>query len=163
MKKQLKNKKVLIALIGVCIVLAAALSVFIYYKTGLKAVSSRETPTSFQVQPGETSEAVLDKLQTQELIRNKTVAKLYMKFHGLSDIKAGNFKLDARWDTPKILETLNDSKQANADDIKITFKEGRCLSEHADKKIFISKQGYSECAVQGEARGISVSGNLQLP
>ena len=43
-----------------------------------------------------------------------------MKFHGLSDIKAGNFKLDARWDT----ETLNDSKQANADDIKITFKEG---------------------------------------
>ena len=29
-----------------------------------------------------------------------------------------------RWDTPKILETLNDSKQANADDIKITFKEG---------------------------------------
>lgn len=87
MKKQLKNKKVLIALISVCIVLAAALSVFIYYKTGLKAVSSRETPTSFQVQPGETSEAVLDKLQTQELIRNKTVAKLYMKFHGLSDIK----------------------------------------------------------------------------
>ena len=124
MKKQLKNKKVLIALISVCIVLAAALSVFIYYKTGLKAVSSRETPTSFQVQPGETSEAVLDKLQTQELIRNKTVAKLYMKFHGLSGIKAGNFKLDARWDTPKILETLNDSKQANADDIKITFKEG---------------------------------------
>ena len=124
MKKQLKNKKVLIALISVCIVLAAALSVFIYYKTGLKAVSSRETPTSFQVQPGETSEAVLDKLQTQELIRNKTVAKLYMKVHGLSDIKAGNFKLDARWDTPKILETLNDSKQANADDIKITFKEG---------------------------------------
>ena len=124
MKKQLKNKKVLIALISVCIVLAAALSVFIYYKTGLKAVSSRETPTSFQVQPGETSEAVLDKLQTQELIRNKTVAKLYMKFPGLSDIKAGNFKLDARWDTPKILETLNDSKQANADDIKITFKEG---------------------------------------
>ena len=124
MKKQLKNKKVLIALVSVCIVLAAALSVFIYYKTGLKAVSSRETPTSFQVQPGETSEAVLDKLQTQELIRNKTVAKLYMKFHGLSDIKAGNFKLDARWDTPKILETLNDSKQANADDIKITFKEG---------------------------------------
>lgn len=124
MKKQLKNKKVLIALISVCIVLAAALSVFIYYKTGLKAVSSRETPTSFQVQPGETSEAVLDKLQTQELIRNKTVAKLYMKFNGLSDIKAGNFKLDARWDTPKILETLNDSKQANADDIKITFKEG---------------------------------------
>ena len=57
MKKQLKNKKVLIALISVCIVLAAALSVFIYYKTGLKAVSSRETPTSFQVQPGETSEA----------------------------------------------------------------------------------------------------------
>ena len=124
MKKQLKNKKVLIALISVCIVLAAALSVFIYYKTGLKAVASRETPTSFQVQPGETSEVVLDKLQTQELIRNKTVAKLYMKFHGLSDIKAGNFKLDARWDTPKILETLNDSKQANADDIKITFKEG---------------------------------------
>lgn len=124
MKKQLKNKKVLIALVSVCIVLAAALSVFIYYKTGLKAVASRETPTSFQVQPGETSEVVLDKLQTQELIRNKTVAKLYMKFHGLSDIKAGNFKLDARWDTPKILETLNDSKQANADDIKITFKEG---------------------------------------
>ncbi len=124
MKTQLKNKKALIALISVCIVLAAALSVFVYYKTGLKAVASRETPTSFQVQPGETSEAVLDKLQTQELIRNKTVAKLYMKFHGLGDIKAGNFKLDAGWDTPKILETLNDSKQANADDIKITFKEG---------------------------------------
>ena len=114
----------LIALISVCIVLAAVLSVFVYYKTGLKAVASREAVTAFSVQPGETSEAVLDKLQKQELIRNKTAAKLYMKFHGLSDIKAGNFKLDAGWDTPKILETLNDSKQANADDIKITFKEG---------------------------------------
>lgn len=124
MKTQLKNKKVLIALISVCIVLAAALSMVVYYKTGLKAVASSETVTSFSVQQGETSEIVLDNLQKQELIRNKTVAKLYMKFHGLSDIKAGNFKLDAKWDTPKILETLNDSKQADADDIKITFKEG---------------------------------------
>lgn len=124
MKTQLKNKKVLIALISVCIVLAAALSMVVYYKTGLKAVASSETVTSFSVQQGETSEIVLDNLQKQELIRNKMVAKLYMKFHGLSDIKAGNFKLDAKWDTPKILETLNDSKQADADDIKITFKEG---------------------------------------
>lgn len=124
MKTQLKNKKVLIALISVCIVLAAALSMVVYYKTDLKAVASSETVTSFSVQQGETSEIVLDNLQKQELIRNKTVAKLYMKFHGLSDIKAGNFKLDAKWDTPKILETLNDSKQADADDIKITFKEG---------------------------------------
>lgn len=124
MKTQLKNKKVLIALISVCIVLAAVLSVFVYYKTGLKAVASKETVTSFVVQQGETSEIVLDNLQKQKLIRNKTVAKLYMKFHGLNDIKAGNFKLDAKWDTPKILETLNDSKQTNADDIKITFKEG---------------------------------------
>lgn len=124
MKTQLKNKKVLIALISVCIVLAAALSMVVYYKIGLKAVASSETVTSFSVQQGETSEIVLDNLQKQELIRNKTVAKLYMKFHGLSDIKAGNFKLDAKWDTPKILETLNDSKQADGDDIKITFKEG---------------------------------------
>ena len=77
MKTQLKNKKVLIALISVCIVLAAVLSVFVYYKTGLKAVASREAVTAFSVQPGETSEAVLDKLQKQELIRNKTAAKLY--------------------------------------------------------------------------------------
>ena len=52
MKTQLKNKKVLIALISVCIVLAAVLSVFVYYKTGLKAVADvykRQPPRSVSV------------------------------------------------------------------------------------------------------------------
>lgn len=124
MKTQPKNKKTLIALLSVCVVIVALLSVFIYYRTGLKAVSSQESIVSFTVAQGEQSEQVLDHLQEQDIIRNKTMAKLYMKLHGLGDIKAGNFQLDTSWDTPTILETLNDVEQARADDIQITFREG---------------------------------------
>lgn len=142
MKTQLKNKKVLIALVSVCIIVAAALSVFVYYKTGLKAAGSK-TAVTFTVEQGENSDIVLSRLQEQKLIRNKTVAKLYMKFHGLNDIKAGNFKLEADWDTPQILEALNDVKQADAGDIKITFKEGMWAKDVAaliEQKTGVSKK-----------------------
>lgn len=95
-----------------------------FYQSNLQAVSSSDKTVMFQIREGQTSDQIITNLKEQKLIKNTTVTKLYMKMHGLSDMKAGFFDLNRSWDTEKILKTLNDSKKAKQDQVVITFKEG---------------------------------------
>ena len=124
MKKQLENKYVKIGIACLCVVLLLFIAGFVYYNQSLKAVSSEEKAVALSVEEGSTSDQIIQQLDDSNLIRNKTMTKLYMKIHGLTNIKAGNFILYTSWDTPKILEALNDAEMANADEVLITFREG---------------------------------------
>lgn len=133
------NRKAQIIVVCAALLLAVVLGVGVYYKTSLKAVSATSKPVTFQVAQGMGNDAVLAQLKEKKLIRNTTMAKLYMKLHGLNDIKAGNFAMDASWDTPKVLETLNSVKQAKANETLITFKEGMWAKDVA--KLIEQKMG----------------------
>lgn len=123
MKNQ-QSKYVKIAVACICAVIVLFIAGFIYYSQSLKPISSEEKAVALNVEEGATSDQIIQQLDDSNLIRNKTVTKLYMKLHGLSNIKAGSFILYTSWDTPKILETLNDADKANEGDVKITFREG---------------------------------------
>lgn len=141
MKKLLKNKKICIALLVALIVIVLGIGSTLFYSISLKSVSSASDPVSFEVKQGEASATVIANLKAKNLIKNTAVTKLYVKLHGLNDLKAGNFIIDRSWDTAKILDVLNDSKQAAAGQIKITFKEGMWAKDIA--KLLEQKLGIS--------------------
>lgn len=139
MKKQLQNKKLMIAIVAVAIVVVLGIGSFVFYSTNLKPVSATSETVSFEIKQGDTSSSVIARLKENNLIKNTTVTKLYVKLHGLNDLKAGNFLMDRSWDTAKILEILNDPSKAAADQVKITFKEGMWAKDVA--KLLDEKMG----------------------
>lgn len=124
MKKLLKNKKVLIPSIVVAVVLVVILSCVLFYTANLGAVRSTKENVAFEVTSGETTDSVISRLEDKKLIKNTMVTKIYMKLHGLNDIKAGTFTLDRSWTTKEILQTLSDVNKAKDGQAMITFREG---------------------------------------
>lgn len=118
------NKKVQLIIAAIALAVVALIGCVIFYQMNLKPVSSVEDPVEFEIVEGDSSSSVISRLAQEEIIKNDFVAKLYVKFHGGSDIKAGYFTLDRAWSTQAILEHLSDSANARADQVKITFREG---------------------------------------
>lgn len=120
----MKNKKVLAALIAGVLVIVLALGSLFFYQSNLKPVAVTSEPVNFEVVQGDSSSSVATRLAQENIIKSSFVAKLYIKFNGVNDIKAGNFQLDRAWSTQEILAYLSDSTNAGADQVKITFREG---------------------------------------
>lgn len=137
-----KNKiiSIIISFFLICIV--SGVFFFWYYKHNLKAVSNEQETVIFEVEEGQTLMEVLESLKENDMIRNIGVTKLYIKIHGLADIKYGIFTLDRSWDVKTVLSTLNDSTQAKQDEVKITFKEGvwaKDIAQQLEDELGISK------------------------
>lgn len=138
----IQNKKVMVVAICIAIVAILSLGGFFYYSSNLSAVSSNKDTIVFEVKVGETPDVVLGNLKEKKLIKNTSIAKLYMKFHGLSDIKAGLFSVNAAMDTKEILAVLNDNTKAKDEQVSITFKEGMWAKNVAtliEEKMGVSK------------------------
>lgn len=143
MKNRLQNKKIMIAVVVIAIIVVLGIGSFVFYSINLNPVSSKSDTVSFEVKQGDTTSTVIARLKENNLIKNTTVTKLYVKFHGLNDVKAGNFLMDRSWDTAKILAILNDPSKAATDQVKITFKEGMWAKDVAkllDEKLGIPRK-----------------------
>ena len=138
-----KNKIIISILVVVIILLLGFLGCFWFYKENLKAVSNQQEEVIFEVKQGQLQESVLQSLKENNLIRNVDIAKLYIKLHGLSDIKYGIFTLDRYWGTEKIVEALNDATMAKQDEVMITFKEGmwaKDIAKELENKLGVSQK-----------------------
>lgn len=140
----MKKNKILISIFVIVILIIIGLfSCFLFYKSNLKAVSNQQEEVVFEVKQGQLQESVLQSLKENELIRNVDIAKIYMKLHGLSDIKYGIFTLDRSWSTEKIIESLNDATMAKQDEVMITFKEGiwaKDIAKELENKLGVSQK-----------------------
>lgn len=119
----MKNSKVLISLIAIVTVLLVIACGFLFYQMNLQPVSSESTPVEFQVASGESTNAVITRLDDEGIIKNAMVAKIYNKFAGL-EAKAGDFVLDTSWSTQEILKFLDNSSNSGGVGIKVTLREG---------------------------------------
>lgn len=140
MKKTIQNKKVLISLIGAVSLLIILLSGFLFYQMNLQPVGDHSEIVEFEVAEGDSASAVIDRLSDEELIKNAMIAKLYARFNGLTDIKAGHFQLDRSWDTGEILSYMNESANASGKQIRITVIEGmwaKDIAAEVEKKLHI--------------------------
>lgn len=142
---KIQNKKVLISLITGVIILIVALGCFLFYQMNLQPVSAQEERVDFEVVEGDSTSTVINRLAEQEIIKNEFVAKLYARFNGLHNIKAGNFALDKAWDTGEVLRYLNDASNAGEHQVSITFREGiwaKDIAAQLEKSLGIKKEEF---------------------
>lgn len=125
-KKKNKRKlngaaKLLIALL--CVILLAGGGSFFFYQNGISAVN-KDIEIAFTVNNGETTNAILTRLEKEGLIRNSFIAKIYIKLNGNVDIKAGTYDINGYMNVNAILKTLSNASLAHSNDVSVTFIEG---------------------------------------
>lgn len=114
-------KKTLISLI--VILLFGLLSVVTYYFINMGKVSNDKTLKEITINEG-SIDSVARTLKSNNLIRNITIFKVYVKITGKNNLKAGNYVLSENMGTRKIISLLADGSKINPDEILLTFKEG---------------------------------------
>ncbi len=130
MKKLSKKRKILLSV-------AVAIVVFIgfcyaYYINELSAVNDKKEDIVFVVEDGESFGSVLNRLQEEHLIKNRSFALIHAKLSNLTQYKAGSFILNDQMSTDEILRIMNDSSLAQRDQVLITFPEGRWAKDYAE-------------------------------
>lgn len=117
------NKKGLILIFLGLFFIIWFLGVFLCYAVGLKPVSKSSDSVLFSVSSGDTLYSISSKLEEAGLIKSKFSYKVYLKIHGVNNLKSGKFMLDKNMGIKKIVSMLS-SDDYSTDTISITFKEG---------------------------------------
>ncbi|MBQ4032177.1 MAG: endolytic transglycosylase MltG [Bacilli bacterium] len=138
------KKKLLIIVIAIFLFFVlAGIGCVVYYNNGLKPVdANNKEEVLFEVKKGVYGSGLIDALYEKELIKNKTVARIYLKFNGNYAPLAGIYSLNKSMTLKEILEYISKSGNAIEDSVSVTFIEGRRLTDYVS---LISKTfGYSE-------------------
>jgi len=125
-KKRLK--KILLSLIVMCFF--GVLSIMTYYFINMSKVSSDNTLKEITINEG-SIDSVARTLKNNNLIRNVTMFKIYVRLSGKSNLKAGNYELSENMGTKKIINILVEGSKINPDEISVTFKEGNNVRKFA--------------------------------
>jgi len=133
-KKQTASKTGL--KVFLCLILLAAVCAggsILFYHSQLSPVSESQEEVVFEVNSGESLNAVLPRLEESGLIKSSLCAKVYVKLNKTDSLAAGKFALTPSMSTEEIIETITDATKLIHDDITITFIEGEWLKHMAEK------------------------------
>lgn len=132
-------KKVMIGIIiGVVVLLSGIL---IFYNVNISKMSNDDTPISFTIESGTTTNEVLNDLKNNGLIRDVNIVKIYMKLNKVNNIQAGNYILNKTMSVEDLLNALSTGKVIR-DEITITFVEGKRIPYYVN--LIASKFSYTE-------------------
>lgn len=133
-KRHKKRRKLKIGRILFLLVLIFGIYVFFRYQNGIKAPQKQEEEVSYTVPTGAVFKNVLDDMEKNGLIKDSQVAYWYLRYHKLTDIKAGEYVLNKSWDLETMFTVLNDSTKAITDQVTVTIVEGD-WAKHIAKKV----------------------------
>ena len=128
--KIFKNKKnIILAIIGLLILLL--ISIILFYTLSLTPVNRKSNKdVLFLVNDGDATSTVINNLKEEKLIKNKFIAKVYVRLHHYSAQK-GTYKLSQKMSAKSIFKAINDGK-TEKEDITVTFVEGKRLTNYAE-------------------------------
>lgn len=129
--KNMKNEHKIVGGI-ILLVLLLVLCVIIWYNTNLKAVSKQDTTVQISIEMGSGSSLIADVLKNNDVIRNETAFKLYIKLNNITGLQAGNYMLNKNMDVKEIVDMLKTGKVVK-EQVEITFIEGKNMGWLANK------------------------------
>lgn len=141
-KKRRLKKPIRIAITLIALIVFTLVVLVILFNILLCPISSKSDIISFEVDGGASVYNVGKKLEKQGVIRNYLAYKIYVKLHGISQYKAGTYKIDKSFSTKKIIELLSNGDYEKSG-IRITFKEGntiKAVAKEIAKKTNISEE-----------------------
>ncbi|MBP3853695.1 MAG: endolytic transglycosylase MltG, partial [Erysipelotrichaceae bacterium] len=132
-KRRRKNnigRRLLILALGLCVLIGGPI---VFYQSQLRAVGDGSRNVEFDIEKGATFNDVVDDLKEENLIRSKTVTKLYARLTNHSSYYAGQFHLNDGMSTPQILEHIEQVENAGKNQVKLTVPEGTWAKDIAAK------------------------------
>ncbi len=132
---------ILLVLIGVLVVL--------WYHTNLLAPSKQDTQKVFIIHEGESVKEIADRLESEGLIKNSLVFRIYLRFGGKDiNIQTGDFKLKTNMTAPKLAQNL----ETGVIDVWVTLFEGWRVEEMGKalkSKLGIDEEAFINTAQEG--------------
>lgn len=119
----MKKKKLLIIPVIIILLMGCLIGLCLYM---VSPMSKKDTKVVFEVKKFEGDygmKALISELKDEKLIKNETFTYYYARLNKF-DIKAGTYILHPNMSLREIFEKISDSKNAKADTVTITFKEG---------------------------------------
>lgn len=110
----------LISLIGSALIIIGACT---YFKYQISPVSSDDSLKVIVIEEGSIND-IANTLKDNNLIRDVSMFKVYIKLTGKSNLKASTYELSESMGVEKIVDILASGNSYNPDEIRITFKEG---------------------------------------
>lgn len=124
----------------IVLILSLILFIFSLFEFNLRSISNDDTLKEVIIEPG-TIDMIADTLYENNLIRNKTTFKIYIKLTGKTNLKAATYELSEAMNVREITNILESGTGKNTNEFNITFKEGinmrtisTIIAENTDNK-----------------------------
>ena len=141
-------RKIFIILVVVLLLSSAGLSYYAYVNMQPVVSEGKASDSEFIVHKGESLFSVLDRLESEKLIRNARIVKAYVRIIRSVIIKNGNYTLNGGMSPGQILDLLVQGRQEL---LKVTIPEGLTASQVADillaSGVIDSKEKFLELLV----------------
>ncbi len=108
------------------------LSIYLNVRAGdlTSAAGQDTTPVTFTIEPGESLNAIANRLQSMKLIKDPELFKRYLQYNELdAGIEAGDFTLNQTMNVPQIAQALQEGRRA---ELTVRIPQGKRIEELAD-------------------------------
>ena len=130
----LKENKIFLSIIGiVAVIILIVIGCVLWYFTSISPVSKNEEEIEVKIPMGSSVSNIANILKENNLIKNKTAFKLYVKLNKVSDFQAGTYYLKQSMDLKEITEMLKTGIMHDPNQINITYLEGKNIRWLAEK------------------------------
>lgn len=117
--KNFRNMAIILLVVFTTVILALG----IYYKVNMTGTSNSDTKKIVNIEKG-SIDSIAKTLKDNNLIKNVSIFKVYIKLTNKSNLKAGTYELSENMGVEKIVKILEEGTKYNPNEISITFKEG---------------------------------------
>lgn len=117
--KNFRNMAIILLVVFTTVILALG----IYYKVNMTGTSNSDTKKIVNIEEGNIND-IAKTLKDNNLIKNVSIFKVYIKLTNKSNLKAGTYELSENMGVEKIVKILEEGTKYNPNEISITFKEG---------------------------------------
>ena len=128
-----KITKIILIIFAVLIVLGIAAGLFAwnYYKEGIAPVSDKSKEVIVTVESGSGYYQIIDALNEAGLIKNTTMAKVYVKVFAPDNLQANTYVLNQNMDLETMLNIISTGDFQHLLKTKFTIIEGSTIPEAA--------------------------------
>ena len=128
MKKKTKITIFLFLIIGLGLIIISLIYI------GLMAPVDRSSKTKIEVvvEPGMTSKQIANLLEEREVIKSSSFFLVYLKFNKCASLKATTYEFSKSMNLEDIVDVLCKGNSRNNNIVKVTFKEGKRITDFAN-------------------------------
>lgn len=137
--KNFRNMAIILLVVFTTVILALG----VYYKVNMVGTSNSDTKKIVNIEEG-TINDIAKTLKDNNLIKNVSIFKVYIKLTNKTSLKAGIYELSENMGVEKIVKILEEGTKYNPNEISITFKEGINIRKIATLISENTNNGYDD-------------------